>query len=557
MAILLLSPAASTQAAERWVEVRSPRFVLLSNGSEKTARRAIAEFEQIHVVFNQAIEAPPIELPVLTVFAVDNDRTLGRLLSRPARNLAGVFRRGMFRRDATFRLDLADSLPTIYHEYFHVVANYHNPGLPRWLSEGLAEFWANSNIRDDRVEVGLPDAAHIRNLRNEDLLPIEELLTANPGASDGHRTALFYAQSWALVHYALLGKDDRKGMLLRFVELHRAGLTQTQAASQAFGDLKRLRTELRLYVGRPTFPTGVMNVPIDFDEASLISRKLSESEAAVAVGTFMLNGRRPEDAEPLFLEVLESDSDDGHALEGMGLLEVRRRNPQAAKEWLARAVERESASHLAHCYYAILIGSSSAEEADLAEQHLLHAVLLDSRFALGYASLARFYEQRDTDPRRSLSMAARAVRSEPDSMPFRSLHARLLEAAGQEVPARKGIEEALRLALASRPEAANSLCWSGSLAGFATLVMPACEMAVNAAPDNTDFRDSRGVARALSGDFTGAIADFRAFVEAPSEGAKHLAPERQDWLTALEGGNNPLNDPTLERLRDPLFGAAP
>jgi hypothetical protein len=56
----------------------------------------------------------------------------------------------------------------------------------------------------------------------------------------------------------------------------------------------------------------------------------------------------------------------------------------------------------------------------------------------------------------------------------------------------------------------NNLCWYGTLWGFAAKVLrPACEKAVELDSANGEIRDSRGVARAVTGDFTGAIEDFR------------------------------------------------
>jgi tetratricopeptide (TPR) repeat protein len=62
-------------------------------------------------------------------------------------------------------------------------------------------------------------------------------------------------------------------------------------------------------------------------------------------------------------------------------------------------------------------------------------------------------------------------------------------------------------------DAWNALYWFGSLEGFATDVMAACERAVALEPDRGGFRDSRGVARALTEDYPGAINDFQRYLE--------------------------------------------
>jgi tetratricopeptide (TPR) repeat protein len=98
----------------------------------------------------------------------------------------------------------------------------------------------------------------------------------------------------------------------------------------------------------------------------------------------------------------------------------------------------------------------------------------------------------------------------------------------------------------------NTLCWRGSLGGFATDVMAACERAVALEPDHGSIRDSRGVARALTGDYPGAINDFQQYLEwGPKNGAseEHIR-QRQDWLRMLQANQNPFNKELLKLLRD-------
>jgi tetratricopeptide (TPR) repeat protein len=92
----------------------------------------------------------------------------------------------------------------------------------------------------------------------------------------------------------------------------------------------------------------------------------------------------------------------------------------------------------------------------------------------------------------------------------------------------------------------NNLCWWGSLWGHAADVMDACETAVALEPKNGIFRDSRGLARALTGNIAGAIEDFQAFVDWTDNEQKRL--QRQRWLDALRAGENPFTQEEIERL---------
>lgn len=91
------------------------------------------------------------------------------------------------------------------------------------------------------------------------------------------------------------------------------------------------------------------------------------------------------------------------------------------------------------------------------------------------------------------------------------------------------------------------LCWSGSLYGHAGDVLQAGETAVNLEPDNDRSRMARGLARALTDDFSGAIEDFQAVPD--SRIRYYISPEIRDWLEALKSGRNPFTPDVLETLR--------
>ena len=98
----------------------------------------------------------------------------------------------------------------------------------------------------------------------------------------------------------------------------------------------------------------------------------------------------------------------------------------------------------------------------------------------------------------------------------------------------------------------NAVCWDGSLAGVAAEVMPACERAVALAPEDGGIRDSRGLARALTGDLEGARKDFEFAVQWAEETDYDAAfiESRTAWIAALRAGKNPFDEATLEQLRN-------
>jgi len=88
--------------------------------------------------------------------------------------------------------------------------------------------------------------------------------------------------------------------------------------------------------------------------------------------------------------------------------------------------------------------------------------------------------------------------------------------------------------------------------------MFACEKAVNLSPNDGNIRDSRGLARALTGNYSGAIEDFEAYIKWTYD-EDHKAyikwiddedhkAQRQGWVKVLKAGKNPFTDAVLKKL---------
>ena len=90
----------------------------------------------------------------------------------------------------------------------------------------------------------------------------------------------------------------------------------------------------------------------------------------------------------------------------------------------------------------------------------------------------------------------------------------------------------------------NNRCWFGSILGKAAQVMDSCEAAVTLQPNTPAYMDSRGLARALTGDYAGAIEDFQFYVDYTGD------KERVFWIAELKAGRNPFDAATLEALLD-------
>ncbi len=93
----------------------------------------------------------------------------------------------------------------------------------------------------------------------------------------------------------------------------------------------------------------------------------------------------------------------------------------------------------------------------------------------------------------------------------------------------------------------NTLCRQGVFHGRAADVLKACDESVRLAPNLWWARESRGIARALTGDLEGALADLEPFVDRMRN--ERTRVERQRWVDALRVGENPFTPEVLARLR--------
>ncbi len=101
--------------------------------------------------------------------------------------------------------------------------------------------------------------------------------------------------------------------------------------------------------------------------------------------------------------------------------------------------------------------------------------------------------------------------------------------------------------LSSSPGLWRTLCWYGSVWGYAEDVIGTCNHLVTLDPADRRARDARGIARVLTGDFAGAVADFEAVIATPASESQRA--ERAEWVRLLRAGQNPLTPEVVERLR--------
>jgi tetratricopeptide (TPR) repeat protein len=300
------------------------------------------------------------------------------------------------------------------------------PHIPLWLDEGLAEFFGNSEIQEKDVLLGKPSTADIFLLRHNKLLPLATLFAvdhSSPYYNEQSKGSIFYAESWALTHYFMVGsgKEEDKKSLDDFLALLREGVNSANATPRAFGDLSQLQGQLAEYIQQNRFNYRIVKGSTEVNEDDFKVRELSPADSTALRGDFMIYNQRQSDARAILQEALAEDPNNAQAAESMGFLEFRQGQRSEARKWLAQAARLNSQSYLANYYFAVLSIQESAQgqDAPQVESSLRAAIKINPNFAPAYDALGGFYGMRGERLEEARILELQAVELEPNNVRFR------------------------------------------------------------------------------------------------------------------------------------------
>ena len=85
-------------------------------------------------------------------------------------------------------------------------------------------------------------------------------------------------------------------------------------------------------------------------------------------------------------------------------------------------------------------------------------------------------------------------------------------------------------------------CFLGLTYGLASMVLPACERAIELDPDNGVYYDLRGIAYLRIGDLISARQDFTVYIDWMREQDRYsdYGAEREAWVAQIETNRNPM-----------------
>ena len=523
---------------ETWVEVRTPHFTVASNDGEKTARRVADQFEQIRFLFSKALTSNvrlDPSIPLL-IFAVKNEKSLSQLLpefwaQQGHLHPAGLFVPGPEKNYIALRTDVEGEFPyhTIYHEYVHLIVSLNFRHFPRWLDEGYAEFLGYASVSGKGGKLGQPSGSQLYVLSQHKLIPLEVLFTVDeksPYYNEANKGTIFYAESWALVHYLMLDPEKQKAKVLgKYLSLIESGVDPVSAAQQAFGDLVQLLKQLDTYTRKTTYTEFAVSLPSAQETKNYQARTVSAAEAEAQLGDFDMYRGQYDPAHRKLEEAIRLDPNLPAAQESMGYLLFRQQKRDEADKYFARAIELDSKSAFAYYFHAMVeISQATGGKPDEdAVRSLEKAVALNPDLAPAWANLGTLYSLDKGTLGKALAAAQRATALVPGDSQFQYSLAVVLARAARYSDARKLAES---LSSSTDPAIANLAQQLLDQLDRARAVA-----AVRGADENTDSAPVTG--RSQRG--TGAAAENDSLVE------------RANW--GRDEASAPVT-PRLERRKD-------
>ena len=376
VASLFLVAHTTAEAKDEWLQVRSKNFFLVGNAAEKDIRKVATKLEQFRETFRQLFPGAALRTAVPTNVVVFKSNSAYKPF-KPKRAdgkidnfVAGYFQPGEDVNYITLTTEGEDAemFGTIFHEYVHFIVNtnFGKAGVPAWFNEGLAEYYQTFAIEaDQNVKLGLPQSGHLQFLQQSKFIPLDELFKVTHfqlQQTGSHSRSIFYAESWALLHYMIQG--GKSDAMNKFLGMMLKDVPQEKAFQDAFQmSYAAMEKELRKYVGKSTYQ--YVNIAFKnklvFDTEMQVS-PLDEAESNAYLGDLLYHVNRADDAEPFLLASLKLKPQMSMANLTLGMVKMRQRKWDEARAFLEKAIVENQKNHMAYYRYAYLLSREGRDE---------------------------------------------------------------------------------------------------------------------------------------------------------------------------------------------------
>ncbi len=567
LALLLLATSAFAieppREKERWTTLTIDELAIYSSANDSTTRSVATGLvrlrDALSVVTKLKVRSP---LPTRVYIFGDQRSFMPYCEAAIGRSdrLSGVF---LSHRDGNQILidGSARSVDrVVYHELTHYFLRNTIPeDVPLWFNEGLAEFYSTFKEHGDSIDVGLPVEDHIGWLRTQPLIPLKDLFAISRDSKDyheGNRQGVFYAESWALVHYMMIGSPERREQLGIYVGLIASGRTIDDAFRTAFhGTYDDLERELRRYVLAFSMKFVRYNLAdLKASEVVLAPQPLARDALLVALADLLMHTHTPHfgEAESFLAEAIKANPSSAGAYAEMGVAKSRQRQNAEAEVNFEKAVQLGSRDALPYVLYgdsilrrldASIRHSAGAAPAEITKARDLFrkATELDPQSATAFSGLGATYTMTTDDPAPGIAALERSITLAPSEIETIYNLILIESRAGQREEAAKRLNALARVADAETVRQARENVYIADLnhaneLGHAGKHAEAAEIMKSVAAQTTNEQLKAQIAEQLTSldhvDVVNSqIADFQHAVETARTGKFQEALAMIDALT--------------------------
>jgi tetratricopeptide (TPR) repeat protein len=460
---LSVSLAATIADKPAWLRLDTPNFTIIGSTGERELQSVAAEFERFRDAVGQLMGPSATATIVPAVVVVfSSDRAFEPF--KPRYRGRQVEAEGIFVGTSDINYIAVVSgrrdVRAILHEYAHLMLANVAPNIPLWLGEGLAEYYSTFELRKDgqQVVVGRPIDAHVRMLRANRWLTLADLTSVrhdSPLYNEDKRRTMFYAQSWALVHYLLAGAPPRADLVTKYIQSIESGTPPESAWRQILGS-EPLEAGLRRYVDLDQFNQAAESLTERIETITAESRPLSQSDVDAYLGEFLIAQRRNAEAVER-LEPAARRPDGARAVIALARARVAQNQLADARTLLDRAgaiqgdwlADYAAGVATAYAVGQVRPGADAVAATARARDALGRVVAVNPDLAHARYVLAGFELLDDTAVEAAVASSRRALALAPNRPEYAVRHAEALVRGGENDTARYLLNRQLANPLAS------------------------------------------------------------------------------------------------------------
>lgn len=329
---------------------------MLSAASPAKSREILHEFEAFHSALSAMFGHPVLMKKRTTIVNFSFEEDFKEYLPKHGDLVAQVDAYTVPATDESLiamcsaHQDVSLAQSVIFHEYVHQFLSLMDLQLPLWMNEGLAELYSTVDISRHWITYGRSIHAHRQLLvgYSQSLLPLRWLfgVTADsPDYNEGTRQGIFYAESWALLHYWTCSGDPANlQKFIRFLDLmSRPGAQAEPCMTAAFGLTEsQMLQALGAYMRTGRYVTHRIPRPPDPADSNYHFRAATAFERDFILADLRLRARDSALARYELVQMAEQHPESPLPCEVLGSASAAKGDARAAVQYWDQAIARGS-----------------------------------------------------------------------------------------------------------------------------------------------------------------------------------------------------------------------